>query len=109
MPGQQASDRPDLCVRIFHFKKNALLDLIVKKKFFGEVAGFLYVIEFQKRGLPHCHLLVTLFQQSKINIADKVDKFISAEIPDPQHDIDLRNIVMKHMIHGPCGDWCLIN
>ncbi|XP_029668856.1 uncharacterized protein LOC115238862, partial [Formica exsecta] len=30
-------------------------------------------------------------------------------IPDPNENESLHNVVMKHMIHGPCGDWCLIN
>ncbi|KYM93650.1 ATP-dependent DNA helicase PIF1, partial [Cyphomyrmex costatus] len=30
-----------------------LINLIIKQNFFGEVAAFVYVIEFQKRGLPH--------------------------------------------------------
>jgi len=38
-----------------------------------------------------------------------VDKFISAEIPDSNENENLHNIVMKHMIHELCGDWCLIN
>ncbi|XP_032690659.1 uncharacterized protein LOC116853632 [Odontomachus brunneus] len=37
------------------------------------------------------------------------DKYISAEIPDPNDNRVLHDIVMKHMIHGPCGDWCLVN
>ena len=34
LPSQQVSDRPDLCVRVFHLKKNAFFNLIVKKKVF---------------------------------------------------------------------------
>jgi len=47
-------------------KKDYLIDLIVKSKFFGEVAAFVYVIEFQKRGLPHVHVLITLKYNFKI-------------------------------------------
>jgi len=38
-----------------------------------------------------------------------VDKFISTEIPNPNKNENLHNIVMKPMIYGPCGNWCLIN
>lgn len=58
--------RPDICARVFNIKKNYLIDLIVKQKCFGEVAAYVYVIEFQKRGLPHIHMLVTLKQNYKI-------------------------------------------
>jgi len=44
-----------------------------------------------------------------ISNSEIVDKFISAEIPNPNENETLHNIVMKHMIHGPCGDWCLID
>lgn len=36
-------------------------------------------VEFQKRGMPHAHILVTLAH--KITTADEVDKCISATIP----------------------------
>ncbi|KYN21838.1 ATP-dependent DNA helicase PIF1, partial [Trachymyrmex cornetzi] len=109
LPNQQPADRPDICARVFNIKKNYLIDIIVRQKFFGEVLAYVYVIEFQKRGLPHIHLLVTLKQNYKILNPEAVDKFISAEIPNPDKNANLHNVVMKHMIHGPCGVWCLIN
>lgn len=35
-----------------------------------------------------------------------IDKHISAEIPDLTENQTLHNMVLKHMIHGPCGSWC---
>ncbi|KYM98545.1 ATP-dependent DNA helicase PIF1 [Cyphomyrmex costatus] len=107
--GQQASDRPDICARVFNIEKDYLIDIITKQKFFGEVAAFVYVIEFQKRGLPHIHLLITLKQNFKITTPQVINKYISAEIPDSSENKILHTIVLKHMIHGPCGDWCLID
>ncbi|XP_044019460.1 uncharacterized protein LOC122859843 [Aphidius gifuensis] len=43
---------------------------------------------------------------SRITTTVSVDKFIAAEIPNPSDDQILHKIVMKNMIHGPCGDWC---
>jgi len=57
LPGQQSSDRPDICARVFNIKKDYLIDLIVKQKFFGKVAAFVYVIEFQKRDLPQVDVI----------------------------------------------------
>uniref|UniRef100_A0ABD2WRG2 ATP-dependent DNA helicase n=1 Tax=Trichogramma kaykai TaxID=54128 RepID=A0ABD2WRG2_9HYME len=107
LPHQQASDRPDIVARVFHLKKNRLIDEVVKNKCFGEFAAYVYVIEFQKRGLPHIHLLITLKQGFKINTPDTVDQYISAEIPDQSCNPLLYEIVTKNMIHGPCGDWCM--
>jgi len=99
----------DICARVFNIKKDYLIDLIAKQKFFGEIAAFVYVIKFQKRGLPHVHMLITLKYNYKITTVQIVDKYISAEIPDPCENQILHDIIMRHMIHGPCGDWCLID
>lgn len=66
LPGQQPCDRPNICARVFNLKKDYLLDLITKQRFFGEVAAYVHVIEFQKRGLPHVHMLITLKKSSKL-------------------------------------------
>ncbi|XP_074109289.1 uncharacterized protein LOC141534044 [Cotesia typhae] len=109
LPGQTAADRPDIVARVFYLKVKQLIDIIVKQNHFGEVKAFVYVIEYQKRGLPHVHLLVTLNDNSKITTPEQVNRYVSAEIPDPLTNPRLHGIVMKNMIHGPCGDWCLVN
>ena len=51
-PGQHANDRPDIITRVFNQKLNHF----IQKLKIGAVLAFMYmyVIEFQKRGLPHC-------------------------------------------------------
>jgi hypothetical protein len=63
----------------------------------------MYTIEFQKRGLPHAHILIFLQPASKYPAPADIDKIISAEIPDPKQHPELYSLVKKHMIHGPCG------
>jgi hypothetical protein len=60
LEGQKVNDRADVIVRVFHMKLDALLDDIKIGKLFGPVNAILYSIEFQKRGLPHVHILVWL-------------------------------------------------
>lgn len=63
----------------------------------------MYTIEFQKRGLPHAHILIFLQPVSKYPALVDIDKIISSEIPDPNQHPQLYSLVKKHMIHGPCG------
>lgn len=63
----------------------------------------MYVVEFQKRGLPHVHMLIWLDAASKNNLKSNIDKFVSAEIPDPLIDPAGYAAVKSFMIHGPCG------
>lgn len=63
----------------------------------------MHVIEFQKRGLPHCHMLIWLDPNSRPQNVHKIDDLISAEIPDQRSDPLGYNLVQTHMIHGPCG------
>ena len=62
-----------------------------------------YTIEFQKRGLPHVHIILFLDENSKLKTSDDVDKLISTEIPDKLADPVLYKLVGKYMMHGPCG------
>jgi len=63
----------------------------------------IYTIEFQKRGLPHAHILVFLSPKHRCVKPEQLDNIICAEIPDKDKDPDLFNIVTSLMIHGPCG------
>ncbi|XP_075512261.1 uncharacterized protein LOC142547728 [Primulina tabacum] len=102
--GQQPQDRPDLTTRVFRAKLQDLKNQIITKSIFGVVAAFVYVVEFQKRGLPHMHMLIILRQDSKINGPENFDYYVSAELPNKDKNPNLHNFVVKYMMHGPCGD-----
>jgi hypothetical protein len=75
----------------------------MKYKIFGECISFIYTIEFQKRGWPHAHILITLKSGFKIETTDYINRFISATIPDKNKDPELYKLVVRHMLHSPCG------
>ena len=109
MDGQKAEDRPDLTVRVCHLKLEALLDDLIekgtnrKKGVLGKVIAYTWVIEFQKRGLPHAHILLILDAASKIKTAQDIDSVVSAEIPDQETCPLAFETVTTSMVHGPCG------
>ncbi|UYV67664.1 hypothetical protein LAZ67_5001520 [Cordylochernes scorpioides] len=100
LPGQQSSHRHDLTARVFKQKLKCFIDLIVKNHIYGPTRCWMYSIEWQKRGTPHAHILIWL--EEKI-LPTQIDNIISAELPDPQEDPELYQIIKKYMIHGPCG------
>lgn len=100
---QEPSDRPDIVARVFFQKFKELSNDIIKGQKFGVVVAMIHVIEFQKRGLPHAHILVILREEDAPKTAEDIDLMISAEIPDKTRFPKLFEIVMRSMIHGPCG------
>ncbi|XP_017250901.2 uncharacterized protein LOC108221541 [Daucus carota subsp. sativus] len=98
LPGCKSENSPDIISRVFRLKLDQLTNDIKKKSFFGICVG-----EFQKRGLPHVHMLIWLDSKSKVYLKNNVDKFVSAEIPDPIKDPVGYAAVKAFMIHGPCG------
>ena len=95
-------NRVDLMCRVFREKLKEFLNDCTKKQIFGNIQAYVYVIEFQKRGLPHCHLLLTLDEEFKLRDPDAIDSMISAEIPDPK-DTLLFDTISRFNVHGPCG------
>lgn len=63
----------------------------------------MYTIEFQKRGLPHAHIVLFLHPLNKYPSPSDIDNIIYVEIPDPIRHPTLYALVKLHMIHGPCG------
>ena len=103
LPGQTAQDRPDLIARVFKLKLNVFLNDLTKDMVFGRVVGFIYVIEFQKRGLPHVHILLILEQTQKPNTSDDINSIVCAEIPNQTAYPELYDTITSFMLHGPCG------
>ena len=103
LPGQSPSDRPDLIARVFHEKVKEIMKLITKSGILGKVVGYVWTIEFQKRGLPHIHILIFLAPESHLHDPAMINSAISAQIPNPATHPRLYHLVTSHMIHGPCG------
>ncbi|KAG5565923.1 hypothetical protein RHGRI_001745 [Rhododendron griersonianum] len=103
LPHQTAVDRPDLVSCVFELKRKALMKEVEKNKVFGQKVAHVYTIEFQKRGLPHMHVLFFLKGGDKIRTCAQVDQLVCAEFPNPEDDPELFETVKSCMVHGPCG------
>ncbi|GFR05141.1 helitron_like_N domain-containing protein [Trichonephila clavata] len=99
-PRQNSLGTHDLTARVFKIKVQKLDALLTKDKIFGDTKYSMYSIEWQKRGLPHVHLLLWLMEKLR---PTHIDEVISAEIPTPETDRMLYDTMTKNMINGPCG------
>ncbi|XP_044272021.1 uncharacterized protein LOC123015966 [Tribolium madens] len=114
LDGQEAINHPLLVARIFKMKLDDLIVDLTERHVMGVCISFLYVIEFQKRGLPHAHILITLRNEDKPLDPFRIDQLVCAELPDSEIEPELYLLVGKHMVHGPCGqhdptEVCMVN
>jgi hypothetical protein len=65
----------------------------------------LYTIEFQKRGLPHVHIIFWVSTDTTQPTPELIDSIITTEIPDRETDALGYVLIAEHMVHGPCGDF----
>nr|GEZ81568.1 ATP-dependent DNA helicase PIF1-like [Tanacetum cinerariifolium] len=101
--GLKSEDHPDVILRVFKIKLDCLMKELNDRHIFGRVKGVVYTIEFQKRGFPHCHILLWLETEDKITTTGKIKEYISAEIPNKDEDPELYQLATDHMMHGSCG------
>jgi ATP-dependent DNA helicase PIF1 len=105
LSGQTAQDRPDSVARVFKLKLTALLKDVTDKQIFGKVIAHMHVIEFQKQGLPHAHILLILDHEFKPRTPEIVNSIIQAEIPNRETHPLLYETVIRCMFHGPWWSW----
>ena len=86
-------------------KQQQLLKELKHDMIFGWYLGCVWTIEYQKRGLPHMHLLLFLHTDDHFMTAERINKIVCAEIPDASIDPtgELTAIIQSAMVHGPCG------
>ena len=101
--GQKVDDRPDIVARIFRIKLDELLHDLRNKSHFGKVIAIVYIIEFQKRGLPHAYILLFLDLNDKCPSSTDIDNIITVEIPNQNEDPTAYEAVKQFMMHGLCG------
>jgi hypothetical protein len=84
-------------------KLNALFKNLLQNGVLGTTVANIHVVEWQKWGLPHGHILIILRIQNKPRDRSDYDLIVCAEFPNKSTDPELYNIVTSRMLHGPYG------
>ncbi len=101
--GQQPQDRSDLVTRVFKIKLKEMINDIHKNHILGRTIAGIYVIEFQKRGLPHAHILIFFTKDYKPHTVEDIDRMMSAKLPNSETNELAHKTLARCMMHGPCG------
>ena len=88
LPGENAADRPEVIVRVFRGRLEKLIAYL-KDSFCGKRKYIIKVIEYQRRGRPHAHIVLSC--EDAPTTADEVQRFISCEV-HPE-DGEIRDLV----------------
>jgi hypothetical protein len=88
---------------VFKIKLKELINDIHKKHILGRMIARIYVIEFQKHGLPHAPILIFFAEDYKPHTVKDVDCMISAELPNLETNRLAHETIARCMMHGPCG------
>ena len=112
-------NRADVVARVFKLKRDQLMRDLTKGELLGTVVAYMHVTEYQKRGLPHEHILLILSNEDRHITPEFVNSFVVAELPPNPEDTEdpiekeqrkrLETIVLNNMVHGPCGEKCMID
>lgn len=100
LPGRDWTDDPVLVARVFHQKLTLFMSAL--NTMFTRVGGSAYhiqAVEFQKRGLPHAHILIK-FRHACVT-AEDIDAVVSAEMPLNPEDAALVRRFMMHNHPAP--------
>ncbi|KAF3405665.1 ATP-dependent DNA helicase PIF1 [Penicillium rolfsii] len=95
LPGQHYTEIPAVVCRAFHGRLWGLKAFLRRR--FGGLLYEICVTEFQKRGLPHAHLVIKLQHELPLS---QLDGFICAELPDPDEDPALHAAIGRFHMHS---------
>ena len=87
-------------------QKKELLCLIKSEYIIARFRGDMYTIKYEKRSLPHMHLLIFLYLADQFLEASQINEVIYAKLPNAETDPngELTRIVTLAILHSPCRD-----
>lgn len=101
-------ENPVLAARMFDHRVHVLFHelLLSKAEPLGKIVDFFWRTEFQVRGSPHIHCLLWVENAPKLDedsdelVCAFIDKYISTELPDPEVDPVLHQIIKQVQTHS---------
>ena len=97
----QPNDRPDVIDRVYKEQMKIFHADLEQVGVMGEPQAYVNVYEQQMRSLWHCHN--SLLTKEPVTESE-LDSWVSAQIPDKGIDPVYYEMVINHMLHGPCGE-----
>ncbi|KAF0709939.1 hypothetical protein AaE_012721 [Aphanomyces astaci] len=98
-PHQISTERDDIVTRVFESKLTYFEDNTHKQHLHIKVVASVRVKEFQKRDLPHVHMLFIMEDQDKFRTVDDINSVVSARITDEIKNPQLHESVKNFMTH----------
>jgi hypothetical protein len=87
---------------VFRAKLKDLIGQIRNGEIFGKIPALIYTVKYQKKGLPHAHIIIFLTDGHAFSEPETIDNLIRAELPNRalNPNRSLTEIVKQVMIHG---------
>jgi hypothetical protein len=91
---------------MFRAKLKDLIGQIRNSEIFGKVPALIYTIKYQKKGLPHAHIIIFLTDGHAFSEPEAIDNLIRAELPNralnPNGSLtEIVKQIMVHSLYGP--------
>ncbi|XP_073991833.1 uncharacterized protein [Rhodnius prolixus] len=108
-----ALDPTSVC-RYYHRLIRNMFKFLINDKInpvLGFVEHYFWRVEYQERGAPHYHMLLWIRDSPEINndcfkkVADFINTYICARLPDPLESPVLHSFVRKYQLHK-CNSYC---
>ncbi|XP_073986376.1 uncharacterized protein [Rhodnius prolixus] len=108
-----ALDPTSVC-RYYHRLIRNMFKFLINDKInpvLGYVEHYFWRVEYQERGAPHYHMLLWIRDSPEINndcfrkVADFINTYICARLPDPLESPVLHSFVRKYQMHK-CNSYC---
>jgi hypothetical protein len=100
--GKRPATRNEVIHRVFNIKKTELVQMLYEKAYLGDALAIVCIVEYQRRGLPHMHCLLWVHEKNKPRTAEVLDQTVCAELPDPETQPLLYDLVSRYMMHMKC-------